>query len=72
MLTPCLKGSVLDVLIRTWIIDGMAELSMEICFIATGSKGSGFQPHLQQRFTSLPGALSPTQKIKYVLLQRKR
>ena len=32
MLTPCLKGSVLDALIRTWIIDGMAELSMEICF----------------------------------------
>ena len=30
ILTPCLKGSVFEALIRTWIIDGMAELSTEI------------------------------------------
>ena len=29
-----------------------------------GSKGPGFQSHLQQRFISLLGALSPTPKIE--------
>ena len=29
-----------------------------------GSKGLEFQSHLQQRFISLPGALSPTPKIE--------
>jgi len=29
-----------------------------------GLKGPVFQSHLQQRFTSLPGALSPTPKIE--------
>ena len=29
-----------------------------------GSKGPGFQSHLQQRFISLLGALSPTSKIE--------
>ena len=29
-----------------------------------GSKGLEFQSHLQQRFISFPGALSPTPKIE--------
>ena len=35
-----------------------------------GSKGPGFRSHLQQRFISLLGALSPTPKIEQKVYHR--
>ena len=48
MLTPCLKGSGLDASIRTWIIDGMTELSTEISEKLRGAEGSQYRKETEK------------------------
>ena len=47
------------VVMNWWGVEGGLLVKALDC----GSKGPGFQSHLQQRFVSLPGALSPTPKL---------
>ena len=52
--------------IIAWVVEGGLLVKALDC----GSKGPGFQSHLQQRFISLLGALSPTPKIEQKVYPR--
>ena len=51
--------------VGSWVAGGILVKALDC-----GSKGPGFQSHLQQRFISLLGALSPTSKIEYKVFLR--
>ena len=53
----CIKY--LDYILKVGVEGGLLVKALDC-----GSKGPGFQSHLQQRFISLLGALSPTSKIE--------
>ena len=58
--------SVLSLLVCTCVCNCVwgVEGGLSVKALDCGSKGPGFQSHLQQRFISLLGALSPTPKIE--------
>ena len=60
LLSQCLAALICSLVMSTLGVAG----GLLVKALDYGSKDPGFQSHLQQRFISLLGALSPTSKIE--------